>query len=104
MINNFRYVYFLSEYQKKIEIRLYALYVYYWRISLIDPECQTINTKHQCYVSDPSCPPQKPDEQTGSLNTSVAISVSLGVFLIIAVAAIALCMFCRRKRSKTGTF
>lgn len=67
------------------------------------PECQSINTKHRCYVSDPSCPPQKPDEQTSSLNTYVAIPVSLGAFLIITViAAIALYWFCRRKGSKTA--
>nr|XP_034332630.1 uncharacterized protein LOC117691204 isoform X2 [Crassostrea gigas] len=68
------------------------------------PECQSINTKHRCYVSDPSCPPQKPDEQTSSLNTYVAIPLSLGAFLIITVsAAIALYWFCRRKRSKAAT-
>lgn len=36
---------------------------------LLDPACQNINTEHHCYASDPSCPHQVLEKDTGYRDT-----------------------------------
>lgn len=54
------------------------------------PACQNINTEHHCYVMDPSCPHQVPEENTSShdkTNTTWIIFAFIVVVVLILVFA-----------------
>lgn len=69
----------------------------YCKINLIlDPACQNINRKQQCYVMDPSCPPQVSDDMT---NNDDAIIYALGVLGSLLVLSIVVILFILLRRS-----
>lgn len=52
------------------------------------PACQLINTQNNCYVMEPSCPPQDPNgvqHDTKKYDT-VVLYVLIGIFIVVSVA------------------
>lgn len=64
------------------------------------PACQNINTKHHCYVMDPSCSSLKSNEETSSHDTAVYIGSSLGGFILIIAVVIAIFILKRRQEER----
>lgn len=64
------------------------------------PACQNINTKHHCYVMDPSCSSLKSNEETSSHDTAVYIGSSLGGFILIIAVFIAIFILKRRQEER----
>lgn len=56
------------------------------------PACQNINTQHHCYVMDPSCPLQVPDEDTGNHDTIDPIWIILTVILVLLIMGSVCCL------------
>lgn len=75
----------------------------------IDPACQNINTKDNCYVMDPSCPPLLPDVNrcTNSDDAIVYACSILGGVIVILIAVLIVIIRRHAKRrctSSSGNF
>lgn len=55
------------------------------------PACQNINTEHHCYASDPSCPYQVLEKDTGYRDT---ITPTWGIVAVIVVGVLTLVFVC----------
>lgn len=70
-------------------------------ICIIDPECQNINAKMQCYVLDRNCTVNsntgEPEEESGQNNVIYYISI-LGSALVFIVCLIIL-VLCYKRRT-----
>lgn len=68
------------------------------------PACQNINTKHNCYVMDPSCPsivPADDNKHTDSDDALVYACSILGSVIVLLIVALILAIILRR-RKKNG--
>lgn len=67
---------------------------------IVDPACQYINTKHHCYVMDPSCPADVHTEENNNHQTLIfAYSVIGGLLVVLIIAA---GFFFWRQRTQQG--
>lgn len=61
---------------------------------LLDPACQNINTEHHCYVSDPSCPHQVREKDTGYHDTITPTWITVAVIVVgVHTLVFACCLF-----------
>lgn len=63
-------------------------YKHHWTFEFYKyPACQNINTQHNCYVMEPSCPHQVPEKDTGNHDTIDPIWIILAVILVLFILA-----------------
>lgn len=75
----------------------------YCKIYLIlDPACQNINRKQQCYVMDPSCPNQVSDDKTNNNDAIIYTCGVLGGLLVLSVAVLLFFLLKRIRRKCSG--
>lgn len=75
---------------------------------VVDPECQHINKKHQCYFADPSCRFESSNGNNSTTHSTIVYASSVVgslIFLIIIVVALK-CIWkkIRHKNSKNVFF
>lgn len=69
------------------------------------PACQNINTKHNCYVMDPSCPsivPADDNRHTDSDDALVYACSILGSVIVLLIVALILAIILRRRKENGG--
>lgn len=73
---------------------------------LLDPACQNINTEHHCYASDPSCPHQVLEKDTGYRDTITLTWIIVAVIVVGVLTLVFACFLLFQKvhkKLKRGT-